>query len=62
MDTSKISVAIFDKYADKFQSEYFGSNLYNNSFDFFCDLIKTRNATILEVGCGPGNITKYVLD
>lgn len=62
MDKSKISVDIFDKYADKFQGEYMGLDLYNDSFDLFCDSIESTDPTILEIGCGPGNITKYILE
>jgi len=36
-------------------------DLYNDTFDLFCDNIIKENADILEIGCGPGNITKYLL-
>jgi 2-polyprenyl-3-methyl-5-hydroxy-6-metoxy-1,4-benzoquinol methylase len=36
-------------------------DLYNDTYDRFLDLIIKINATILEIGCGPGNITKYLL-
>lgn len=35
--------------------------LYNESYDFFCDELKKEDAEVLEVGCGPGNITRYLL-
>ena len=62
MNKSKISITLFDKYATNFQDEYMGLDLYNASFDLFCDSVKGTDPTILEVGCGPGNITKYVLE
>jgi 2-polyprenyl-3-methyl-5-hydroxy-6-metoxy-1,4-benzoquinol methylase len=34
--------------------------LYNESYNLFCDSIKLNKARILDVGCGPGNITKYI--
>jgi len=37
-------------------------NLYAQTFDFFCDAIKTKNAAVLELACGPGNISKYLLN
>lgn len=34
---------------------------YNESYDLFCKLIKNKQPKILELGCGPGNVTKYIL-
>lgn len=36
-------------------------DLYNDSYDKFCNLIDKKNAEILEIACGHGNITKYLL-
>lgn len=36
-------------------------SMYNESYDAFCKLITTKQAQILELGCGPGNVTKYIL-
>ena len=36
--------------------------LYNESLDFFCDNTEKENARILELACGPGNITRYLLN
>lgn len=45
-------------YQDKFMS----LDLYNDSYDHFLELITKPNATVLEIGCGPGNITQYLLN
>jgi len=37
-------------------------DLYNDSYDLFCQQISTANPAILEIGCGPGNITQYLLN
>ena len=36
--------------------------LYDQTFDCFIDLLPKADARILELGCGPGNITRYLLD
>jgi 2-polyprenyl-3-methyl-5-hydroxy-6-metoxy-1,4-benzoquinol methylase len=61
MDKSKIAVDIFNKHASLYQTKFMDVSLYHASFDFFCDSIKKQNAEILELACGPGNITKYLL-
>ena len=52
---------IFNKYANNYQARYMGVELYADSLDFFCKYVKPENARILEIGCGPGNLTKYLL-
>ncbi|MGK0364650.1 MAG: SAM-dependent methyltransferase, partial [Saprospiraceae bacterium] len=51
----------WNKVADLYQEHFMDLDLYNDTYDTFCKSV-TRNATILEIGCGPGNITKYILD
>lgn len=36
-------------------------DIYDQSYDFFCSAIKNKKVRILDLGCGPGNITKYLL-
>lgn len=36
-------------------------SLYHDTFNLFCDLITQPNASVLDVACGPGNITHYLL-
>ncbi|WP_313807333.1 class I SAM-dependent methyltransferase [Flavobacterium sp.] len=52
---------VFNKNANLYQERFMDFDLYNDTFDFFCNSIETENAEILELACGPGNITKYLL-
>ncbi|MEZ4771945.1 MAG: class I SAM-dependent methyltransferase [Bacteroidia bacterium] len=62
MDKTQIAVEIFDRRAVEYQSKFMDVGLYSETFDLFCDAIKTENAAILDIACGPGNITQYLLN
>jgi len=60
MDKYKITFETWNKIADLYQEKFMDLDIYNKSYHFFCEQIKS-NANILEIGCGPGNITKHLL-
>ena len=53
---------IFNSCALQYHEKFMNFDLYNDSFNLFCELVKMKNPSVLEVGCGPGNITKYILN
>lgn len=61
MDNTKTAVDIFDKHARLYQDKYMDTSMYHDTFDVFCDNIARKNADMLELACGPGNITAYLL-
>ena len=61
MDKSQNAVEIFDKRALDYQNKFMDVGLYHDSFDLFCNTIEKENAAILEIACGPGNISRYLL-
>ncbi|KAA5533695.1 class I SAM-dependent methyltransferase [Taibaiella lutea] len=61
MDQSAHAASVFNELANKYQDRFMHFELYNDTFDLFCDNIPKPNAEILELACGPGNITKYLL-
>lgn len=54
------TIHIFNKYAQVYQDQFMDVSLYQKTLDYFLKLLPS-NANILEVACGPGNITKYLL-
>ena len=52
----------FDKSAKIYQDKFMDVSQFANTFDFFCNNITANNANILDIACGPGNITKYKVD
>jgi len=61
MDKTKIAVDVFNKLADLYQAKFMDVSMYHDSFDVFCSNIGKHEAEVLELACGPGNITQYVL-
>ena len=51
----------WNKVAALYQDKFMDLDLYNDTYDFICKAVNTTGAKILEIGCGPGNITKYLL-
>lgn len=51
----------WDKLAPLYQDKFMDLDLYNESYDFICNYLTADKAKILEIGCGPGNITRYLL-
>lgn len=62
MDHSLQAVEIFNKYAIEYQHKFMDVSLYHETLDTFCKQFNSPNAAILELACGPGNITKYLLE
>jgi SAM-dependent methyltransferase len=61
MRNIKSAVDIFDKYALSYEDKFMSVEKYHPSLNLFCSLLSRKNASILELACGPGNITKYLL-
>ena len=61
MDRYKETFETWNKVASLYQDKFMNLDLYNETYDFICNSITKDNAKLLEIGCGPGNITKYLL-
>lgn len=61
MNTNKTAVGIFDLRANEYQKKFMDVGLYHDSLDLFCANLPHQNSSILELACGPGNITAYLL-
>lgn len=62
MDNNALSVDTINRLAKQYQDKYMDFNHYFDRYDTFCQLLHTKNASVLEIGCGPGNVTRYLLN
>ncbi len=61
MDRYKETFDTWNNIASIYQDKFMNLDIYNSTYDFICDNINKPNAKLLEIGCGPGNITHYLL-
>ena len=61
VDKTKIAVQLFDKFATQYAEKYMDIAKYEASLDFICNALSEGQTSILELACGPGNITHYLL-
>ncbi len=58
----KTTFATWNKIASLYQEKFMDLDLYNDTYDLFCQLLEKSHPIVLEIGCGPGNITKYLIE
>lgn len=62
MDQTENTKHVFNSCASEYQDRFMNVDLYADTLGVFCDSMKIESARILEIACGPGNITKYLLE
>jgi trans-aconitate methyltransferase len=60
MDHYKITQDSWNKLALAYQEKFMHLEIYNHTYDLFLNKLQS-GASVLEIGCGPGNITQYLL-
>ena len=54
------TIETYDAVAVNYENKFMSMDLYDDTYDYFCSLL-TKESKVLDVGCGPGNISKYFL-
>ena len=60
MENFDLSVQRFNEFAEEYASRFDNVNGYIDQLTFFTKQIKSKNPAILELACGPGNVTKFL--
>lgn len=61
MDKYRETFQTWNNVAKIYQDKFMDLDLYNDTYNYICNSIDKPKAKLLEIGCGPGNITKYLL-
>ncbi len=61
MDTCQISVNTFDRLAETYAQKYLALDTYDAYYRQFCLHVARQGATVLDVACGPGNVSAFLV-
>lgn len=61
MDHSASSAGLFHKHADLYRDKFMDLTLYDDSYRDFCQALPQGRARVLDVACGPGNVSRYLM-
>ncbi|MGJ8662745.1 MAG: class I SAM-dependent methyltransferase [Marinicella sp.] len=62
MEKYQETLRTFDAVAEKYWDKFKDFELYQPTYDWFCELLPTGSLNLLEVACGPGNVSRYLLN
>lgn len=61
IDVTTATIATFNKLAQPYQDKYMDLADYDDTYDIFCSHLPRPDAEVLELACGPGNVTRALL-
>jgi len=61
MDPYKETFNTWNKIASLYHDRFMDLDLYDTTYDEICLTLTGDKVKLLEIGCGPGNITRYLL-
>lgn len=56
----KNAIAVFDTIADKYHDMFKNVEVYAQALDVFCRLLPSETPKVLDLACGPANLSYYV--
>lgn len=59
MDDHLHTIEVYNRHVSEYVNKFMGLDLYKDTFASFLEYVPT-NANVIELGCGPGNVVKYL--
>ncbi|MDA9773602.1 class I SAM-dependent methyltransferase [Saprospiraceae bacterium] len=54
-------IEVFDLFAKRYSDQYFDRHMYRDTLEYFSSMI-AKDTRVLEIACGPGNVTNTLLE
>lgn len=61
MDNQIKTIHVYNQFVKEYEHKFMSFDLYNDTFDELLNILPSH-PSLLELGCGPGNVIKYFLD
>jgi trans-aconitate methyltransferase len=61
MNHQQITQNTWNKVANLYDQKFMQLSIYNSTYDFLCQQFNTTAPRVLDIGCGPGNISQYII-
>jgi ubiquinone/menaquinone biosynthesis C-methylase UbiE len=61
MDTCQVSVSTFDRLAQTYARKYLALDAYDAYYRQFSSHLARQGASVLDVACGPGNVSAFLV-
>ncbi|GAB2940425.1 class I SAM-dependent methyltransferase [Hymenobacter coalescens] len=61
MSHHAVTIEAYNQLAESYEAKFMDWDLYDATYDAFCALLPGAQPQLLEVGCGPGNVTRQLL-
>lgn len=62
MDKYEETFQTWEKVANKYEEIFMDLSIYDDSYMKFAEALQSPEASLLEIACGPGNITRFLLN
>jgi predicted TPR repeat methyltransferase len=61
MDRYAATFETWNKVSQFYEDKFMDLTLYDDTYDFLCEQFQKQHSKLLDLGCGPGNITRFLL-
>ena len=61
MENYQNTIQVYNQVAQQYEDKFMKATVYHHSFEKLLEHASLKHQKVLDVACGPGNISKYLL-